>query len=383
MTARIDVNDSPQTQVAQGDCLFVINGLGMGNSTRCHAIMEHLIDRGVRIHILTSGNGLQYFSGVKGIASLTPMESFFYAGKNGGVSGWRTVTSLHALAGRAKLKRRQLEALLGRQSVDVAVTDSEYITSPLRRRRIPVIALNNSDAVVSGYFACRKPPREVQSHFWFVEYADYLFHRFFCDWVLSPSAVPDAPRHPRIRRVGLIVRKAITEAAGSTPGVRVSPDRMRQVVFLLSGSIFASRIDFGDGRLPFAVDVIGREGVNVGSVTYRGRLMDNVALLKQADAMVINGGFSAVSEAMALGKPAFVIPVPGHAEQFVNASVVEQMGYGYRVTEDEVVPLLRKLCAAGRWEGLRERQPITGANGAAEAAAFIAAAVAEARAQRA
>ena len=27
-------------------CLFIINGLGLGNSTRCYAVMEHLVEQG-------------------------------------------------------------------------------------------------------------------------------------------------------------------------------------------------------------------------------------------------------------------------------------------------------------------------------------------------
>jgi len=354
-----------------GDCLFIINGLGMGNSTRCHAVIESLVDQGVRVHVLTSGNGLLYFSGVKGIASLTPMESFFYSGKNGGVSGWRTFASIHALYGRATVKKRQLEEFLRQHHIDVAVIDSEYITSPLRRRKIPIVGLNNADVVVSEYFKLVNPPREIRSHFWFVEFTDYLFHRFFCDWVISPSAVPVVPRHPRIRRVGLIVRRAVLNVIPASPPVPVPPAEMKSMVFLLSGSVFASRISLGDGKFPFPVEVVGRDGESVGDVTFRGRLMDNIAYLQKADALVINGGFSAVSEAMALGKTTFVIPVPGHAEQYVNARVLADLGYGYVVKEDEVVAKLKDLCRVNSWEGLKPRLPTLGAQGAREAAEII------------
>jgi uncharacterized protein (TIGR00661 family) len=354
-----------------GDVLFIINGLGMGNSTRCHAIMEHLMDQGIRIHVLTSGNGLMYFSGVKGIASLTPMESFFYSGKNGGVSGWRTFASVHALYGRATVKKRQLEAFLQKHHVDVAVVDSEYITSPLRRRKIPIIGLNNADVVVSEYLKLKNPPLEIRSHFWLVEFTDYLFHRFFCNWVISPSAVPGEIRHSRIRRVGLIVRRSILNVLPAESPVPVRPAEMKSMVFLLSGSVHASQIEMGDGKFAFPVDVIGREGENIGDVTYRGRMMDNIAYLQKADAMVINGGFSAVSEAMALGKTTFVIPVPGHAEQHINARILADMGYGYVVKEDEVVAKLKELCRSNHWEGLKPRQPILGVQGAREAADLI------------
>ena len=352
-------------------CLFIVNGLGMGNSTRCHAIIEHLMARGVRIHVLTSGNGLAYFTGVKGIASLTSMEAFFYATKKGRVSVWQTFASLPALYGRAAAKKLQLERLLSSLPIDVAVTDSEYITSPLRRRHIPVIGLNNADVVVSEYLKCPNPPPSIRSHFWCVEFMDYLFHRCHCDLVISPSAVPGKPKHPRIRRVGLIVRQSVLESRPAEPHPIVPPGEMKNMVFLLSGSILASTIALEDGTFPFRVDVIGREGKNVGNVVYHGRLMDNIGVLRKADALVINGGFSAVSEAMALNKPTFVIPVPGHAEQFVNARLLAEMGYGYMVREGEVVDRIKHLCRINRWEGLKPKSPITGVDGAREAADVI------------
>ena len=41
--------------------LFLVNGLGLGNSTRCHAIIERLIEKGAEVAVATSGNGLWYF----------------------------------------------------------------------------------------------------------------------------------------------------------------------------------------------------------------------------------------------------------------------------------------------------------------------------------
>ena len=55
--------------------LFMVNGLGMGNSTRCYSIVQHLAETGAEIHVLTSGNCLEFFKGKKEIVSLTDMES--------------------------------------------------------------------------------------------------------------------------------------------------------------------------------------------------------------------------------------------------------------------------------------------------------------------
>src|SRR5262245_1844817 len=118
-------------------CLFRINGLGLGNSTRCHAVIERMSQKGAEVHVRTSGNGLTYFEGKAGIASVSPITSLYYSLGDAGVSGWSTLKSLGCLAGRAKAKRLQLEVLLDQLSPEIAVIDSEYALSPLRRRGIP------------------------------------------------------------------------------------------------------------------------------------------------------------------------------------------------------------------------------------------------------
>jgi hypothetical protein len=227
-------------------CLFIINGLGLGNSTRSYAIMEHLAQAGFQIHVLTSGNGLTFFSDKRCLQSLTSMQSFYYSGNNGGVSGWSTLKSLGSLASIARAKGKELSTLLDRIRPDIAIVDSEYALSPLRRRRIPIVALNTSEMVVSEYLKRRRiAPRSVHSHFWLVEFSDYLFHKRFCDLVLSPFPLRTATRGPKFRRIGLIARRAVLEHAKKVSEATFpAPRDVRTVVFMLSGSVHASNIRF-------------------------------------------------------------------------------------------------------------------------------------------
>ena len=294
-----------------------------------------------------------------------------FRSRGGRVSGFGTVAAFmdHYRAFRAK--ERDLERWLRESPVDVVVTDSEYATGPARRRGIPVIGLNNADLVVSECLGDRPMPRGIHGHFWLVEYPDYLLHRARCDAVISPAPLARRPRHPRIRPVGLILRRAVRSVVPDASSPFPSPNAIRSVVFMLSGSNFASRVNFGDEPLPFHVDVVGIEGTNRPGVTYHGRLMNNLELLRRGDALVVNGGFSAVSEAIALNKPTFVIPVPGHAEQAINARMVADLGRGYVTTASEIVPLLRRLASGSEWTGLAARVGPVGMDGASEGAALI------------
>jgi UDP:flavonoid glycosyltransferase YjiC (YdhE family) len=353
-------------------CLFMINGLGLGNSTRCHAVIECLAQRGAEVHVLTSGNGLTYFEGKPGIASVSPMASLYYSLNGAGISGWSTLKSLGSLARRAKAKRRQLEVLLDQLLPEIAVVDSEYALSPLRRRGIPIIGLNTSEIVVSEYLRHRREARGTRSHFWFVEFSDYLFHRHNCDLVLSPFPLRTPTRHPKFQRIGLVVRRAVTDLARQVPSKEALPARdVKKVVFMLSGSVHASRVPFERYRLPFQIDVVGRSGQSGPNLTFHGRSMDNVPLLAAADALVINGGYSALSEAFALRKRTFVIPIPGHAEQFVNACLARDLGLGRIAAENDVVEQLLAMHRQGASIGLKPMQAAIETNGASEAAEAI------------
>ena len=55
--------------------------------------------------------------------------------------------------------------------------------------------------------------------------------------------------------------------------------------------------------------------------------------MRDTDLVVVNGGFSAVSEALALRKPMVVIPVPRHAEQWANGDNIRRLGLGMVATE--------------------------------------------------
>ena len=353
------------------NCLFLVNGLGMGNSTRCFAIMEHLHDRGASIHVLTSGNGLEFFQDKKQVTSLSPMASFYYAVSHGRISAWHTVASTRVLAQRAREKRAQLERVLSAIRPDVAVIDSEYTVGLLRQRAIPVVGLNNSEVVVSEYLRATNNPPSIRSHFWCIEFGDYLFHRYFCDLVLSSAPLPLPTRHKNFRRIGLILRRGLLSQSPCVAQPFVRPRQFHNILFMLSGSIHASEISFATSHFPFHIDVVGRSGESQGDVVFHGRLMNDIELLTKADALVVNGGYSAFSEAVALGKPTVIIPVAGHAEQLVNARFIERLGCGFIASATTVMDQIEACYKANEWPGLKPRAEELRLDGAREAADAI------------
>lgn len=351
-------------------CLFMINGLGLGNSTRCYAMIEQLARHKVEIHVLTSGNGLTFFRDKPEIASLNEMESFFYSVKDNRISAWRTLLSVGKLARLAWAKNRRVEEILRRIRPQVVITDSEYTIAPAKRRGLPVLALNNADVVVGEYLRRKPKPWAIAGQFWLVEFTDYLFHRLFMDAVISPAPTRLPTRHARIRRVGLILRSEVKKQV-TPPCPFPEPRALRNLLFMLSGSTLGTKKTLLFHDLPYTAAVLGREGPSDDRVHYHGRLMHNTDHLARADLLVINGGFSAVSEALALNKPTLVIPVPYHAEQYVNAMLVKDLGRGDMVTAETAIVRLKEIYETNTWSGFAPLANDICLNGAEEAAEII------------
>ena len=77
--------------------LFLVNGLGLGNSTRCHAIIERLHSRRVVVDVITAANGLWYFEGRPEIDSLNEMEALTYGQRGGRLSVIKTLSALETI----------------------------------------------------------------------------------------------------------------------------------------------------------------------------------------------------------------------------------------------------------------------------------------------
>jgi UDP:flavonoid glycosyltransferase YjiC (YdhE family) len=351
--------------------LFAINGLGMGNSTRCHVVIQRLVAE-AEVHIITSGNGLFFFKDRPGIASLTAMPALDYAFSGDGVNAIGTLTSVRTLHKKLGEKKARLEILLDQLQPDLVVTDSEYVIRPVLRRRIPLAGINNSDVVVSEYFRRKKLPPSIRAHFWGIEYSDYLLHRMKWNMAISPSPFADKPRSDVFKRVGLIVRDGARETAMERTGTPAPlPHEIDRIVVMLSGSSFASKIAGDLQILPWKVDVIGREGASGGNVTYHGKIRESLEFVRNAGALVINGGFSSVSEAVAMMRPVYVIPVPNHAEQLMNALMVRDIGAGDVADAGTIVQRLMEAYRVNRWTGIKEKRSPVDFNGGDEAAVLL------------
>lgn len=346
--------------------LFLVNGLGLGNATRCHAVIARLAEAGAEVHVASSGNGAWYLRDRPGVASLRELEALEYGASGGQLSVWRTVLRAGRHLATLWNNERTIAGLLRDLRPAVVVTDSVYSVLAVRRSGVPIVAVNNSDVVHATYHRHADRPRSVRAQFHVIEESDRRFHAAVAHTVVSPSLDPDLRRlGPPFRRVAPIVRPGL--------GPRPSVGAPRRVLVMLSGSVFGSPVRLTRALPGLRIDVVGRaapEGAPpLAGVRWHGKLRDNLELLHAADLAVVNGGFSAVSELFCLRKPLVVLPVPNHAEQWANARTIAHLGVGRIGAEATLQADLE--AALGQMEGYRAAyarlpQPADGAREAAE-----------------
>jgi UDP:flavonoid glycosyltransferase YjiC (YdhE family) len=197
---------------------------------------------------------------------------------------------------------------------------------------------------------------------------DCLFHKIIPDLVLSPTLIPSLPQFGgHFHRINPIMRRGYDPALPATPP--------RKVVIMLSGSVFGSPVALGRTDYPVTIDIVGRDAPAdwkpVDGVRYHGKVRDTRDILVDADLAVVNGGFSAVSEMVCMRKPVVVIPVPRHAEQWINARTIEHLGFGLMATDDNFEEaMLSALDRIGDFRAAYDARGPMG-DGAAEAALKI------------
>jgi uncharacterized protein (TIGR00661 family) len=308
----------------------------MGNSTRCHSIIEKLKDKGYSIDVVTSGNGIEYFRhNMSCINDLMEIRSLFYKKYKGKLSIIGTILSLPILAVLYAHNLYILYHILKKQYYDAIVIDSDYTILLLRKIfRTPVFAVNNADIVVNEVRKLREIPKNIFMQY-LVEKMDYWFHHLCVDFVLSPTILESynnsSDSHDNIYHFPPLIRSGLTVADN-----KKAPEN---ILVMLSGSRFATDVSFIESKPNFpniTITVIGRNGASTEKVKYLGKVFNNKSQLNMADILIINAGFSAVSEAVLLRKPCVVIPIDNHAEQYVNAQIMERKGYAVVAGLDNV-----------------------------------------------
>jgi uncharacterized protein (TIGR00661 family) len=315
---------------------------------RARTIASHLAARGHEVKIAASGRavGILRAHGFD-VAAIDGMTMRYEAGA---VLRARTVASLVRQAPRA-IRRNARAALALEFAPDAVITDFDSFTHAIGKiLGVPIISVDHQHVLDRFHH----PPRVV---------ARLSSNRPVRAFVSAKTARCDAYVvtsffFPRERE------------RNTTPSFLVGPivrPELEQATPTSGDHVLVYQTTAGDPRLvdalrgargPFVVYGLGRSET-IGNVELRA--FDEAAFVRDlasARAVIANGGFTAIGEAVYLGKPILSVPVRGQPEQELNAAWVDELGVGAsapfistRVVED----FLARLPSFGKMHDPRIR----------------------------
>ncbi len=304
--------------------LYGVVGEGMGHATRSRVVIEHLARLGHEVKVVVSGRAHRFLTEkLAAFPSVTTEEidglTLTYLGN----SLDRSASIFHnlknapaAVARNVDVYRKVAEA---RFTPELVVSDFEsWAALYARRHGIPVISIDNMQIINR----CRHKKALLKGKGF-----DFRLAR-----LAVKAKVPGAAHYvvttfftPEVRKryttlVPPILRPEIL-AATREPGDHVLVYQTQQTN---QGLVPALR----QLAYRFRVYGLGREGTE-GNVTFcpfsETRFVDD---LRTARAAIAGGGFSLMSEAVALGVPLLSLPVVGQFEQELNARYLAELGFG-------------------------------------------------------
>ncbi len=320
--------------------LYGVVGEGMGHAMRSRVVIDHLT-AGHDVQVVVSGRAHDYLKaresdrlGVNRIWGLTIVY------EDNEVQNFRTV--LHNVAGAVTggwpRNVRAYFDLAEQFRPDVVVSDFEswsYLFA--RTHGIPVISLDNMQILSR----CAVPPAAVQGHELDYQLARALvraklpgcFHYLVTTFFQLPVRKPRTSLHPPVIRPEIL---------------RAPPETGEHLLVYQTSE--------SNAGLPALLARCGREcrvygfrrdlkqELVEGNLRFRPFSERTfVEDLRSARAVIANGGFTTLSEAVYLHKPLLASPVRKQFEQVLNARVLEAEGYGLAVEGELSGPRLHEF----------------------------------------
>lgn len=312
--------------------LYGVAGEGNGHGTRSKVVIERLIEQGHHVVVVASKNALTVLRAA--FTNVVEVEGIQLRYQRGAIDiiGSLAMNLAHA----AKMIEHNVGAA---EAIDVSFAPQAVVTDldPFVylygiTRGVPVVSIDNHQAIAR----CVHPPDVVAADPVGIRQVGLLLRKLMpgcCRYVITTlsrmpvqadlaSTTTIVP--PVLRREVLLAQVASSFAGGARGG---------HTLVYQSDSGNSEAVLSCLSRFPteqFVVYGLKREenwrNCSLKLFSESGFVRD----LASAKAVISNGGYSLLSEAVALGKPVLSVPIRGQPEQAFNAAYVEHLGFGSR-----------------------------------------------------
>lgn len=298
--------------------VYAVSGEGMGHAIRSKVIIDHLLSRCHDVVIVCGGKAFPFFSKLG--YTVHEMQSNQIIYRNNRAMHFRTSIEFLKKLPRAAAKNfRQLMRIIYNFEPDIVITDFEPFSNLISLVfRIPVIAIDNililrkgKIEIPRGELISYVTAKVVTYSFNSIKAHKYIITTFFYPKLLKPQNTVFVP--PALR-----------------PEILNAKTRKGRHILVYQTSITNKQLLDSLKRIEKKFIVYGFESNEKNNNLVFRKFSEKrfISDLAASSAVIINGGFTVMSEAIYLHKPIFSVPVLKQFEQTLNAAYLEKLGYG-------------------------------------------------------
>jgi len=304
--------------------LYGVPGEGMGHATRAKVILEHLV-KSHDVRIVSSDRAYEFLK-IKFPDQTHEIKGFHFAFKDGIVSKSKTVwKTIKDAPENIKVNFKKYREIHASFKPDVIISDFESFSYYFGKYfSIPIISIDNMQIINRGKLDIPIPENEKTNF----NVAKGVIKAKVpnCEKYLISAFFHAELRKERTVLVPPIIRTEILSAQPtiedhilvyqSSYGKNGILDMLKQLPkekFYLYG--FNKEEDHGNVQMKkFSEE-------------------EFIQYFASSKAVIANGGYSFISEAIYLKKPICSVPIKNQFEQYLNGAYLEKMGYGKQLPE--------------------------------------------------
>lgn len=300
--------------------LYGVPGEGMGHATRSKVVIDYLISKGHEVKIVASDRAFKFldksFPGC-----VIEIKGFHFAYKNAEVSKSGTfVLILKSAAKNLVFNKTQKQLLEQNFKPDMVISDFESFSFVYAKlHKLPIISIDNMQVMDRCKLDIKIVKEERNNYLLAKGIVKFKVPR--CHHYFITSFFDAQIKKANTTLVPPIIRKEIQDAKTSKGNHII----MYQTSSTLK-TVKETLHQFPHEQ--FLVYGMNKEEQDK-NITFKpfseaGFIKD----LASAKAVIANGGFSFISEAVYLKKPVYSFPINKQFEQWMNAAYIDKLGYG-------------------------------------------------------
>jgi len=318
--------------------IYGIQSDGLGHYSRSKAVIDNLLTKNYQVKILTSDKVYDF---LKKDYDCEKIQRINFIYKNNRVDYPQTLFNLF-LNFRKIYKEgyKKTKKIIQKFDPDLIITDFEVFSSLISfRKNIPLLSIDNIHSITNTI-----APKKVSKKYKIYESeqrmginliiprADFFFITSFFE-----SKVKDKKKSMLIPS---LLRQEIINAKKTK-----SKDHI--LVYQTSKTnknLFkALKENSSQNFIVYGFDINKKDkNIELKKYSQAGFIKD----FAESKAVITNGGFSLISEAVFLKKPILSNPIKGQFEQILNATFVDKMGYGLfydEISSNAIEKLIQNL----------------------------------------